>query len=133
MHTFAYEHDGLCRNCKYRSSKCFGYSCTQLIFLAYLLQRETQFATTTSTNKVLSCFVWIVFIVLAVVMALRQGVMNVQWVITACLGPGPNTSTRVHLDPSTPALRWQHLRTACPALQVTRHLLLMNLGFGKSK
>lgn len=76
-------------------------------------------------------FVWIVFIVLAEVMALCRGVMSVQWVITARPGPGPNTNTRVQLDPSTPTLGWQKPRTAWPALQVTHHLPLMIMSFLK--
>lgn len=67
------------------------------------------------------CFVWIVFIVLADTMALCLEVMNVHWVITIRPGPGPNTSTRVQLGPSTPTLVWQNSRTACPALQVKHH------------
>lgn len=53
----------------------------------------------TRTKLFHPCFVWIVFIVLAVVMALSRGLTSVQWVITARPGPGPNTSTRVQLDP----------------------------------
>ncbi len=59
--------------------------------------------------------------------------MSVQWVITARPGPGPNISTHVQLDPSTHTLGWQNPRTACPALQVTHHLLLMIISFLKVK
>lgn len=44
--------------------------------------------------------------------------LSVRWVITARLGLGRNTSTRVHLDPLILTLAWAKLRTARPALQV---------------
>lgn len=44
-------------------------------------------------------FICIVFIVPAATMALCQRVLIAQWVITVHLGLGPNTSTRVQLDP----------------------------------
>lgn len=81
------------------------------------------------TKRFLSCFVWIVFIVPAVVMVLCRGVLSVQRVITVRLGLGPKTSTRAQPDSSTLTLGWQRLRTARPALQVTHHLLLMSISF----
>lgn len=59
--------------------------------------------------------------------------MIVQWVITAHLGLGQNTSTRVQLDLSTPTLGWENPRTVCHALQVTHYLLLINMGFPEVK
>lgn len=53
--------------------------------------------------------------------ALCGPVLNVQWVTTVRLGPGPNTSTRVHLDPLIPTPAWENLRIAYPALQVSHH------------
>lgn len=85
------------------------------------------------TKFFLSCFVWIVFIVLAGEMVLYREVLSVQWVITVHLGLGPKTSTRAQLDLSTLTRGWQHLRTACPALQVTHHLPLMSISFLKIK
>lgn len=50
--------------------------------------------------------------------ALCPPVSNVRWVITARLGLGRNTCTRVQLDPLILTLAWAKLRTARPALQV---------------
>lgn len=66
-------------------------------------------------------------------MSLCWGVMSVQWVISAHLGLGQNTSTHVRLDLSTPTLGWQNPRTACLALQVIHHLLLIIMDFLKVK
>lgn len=87
------------------------------------LCRSIDADTSTAKNSISPCFVWIVFIAQAAVMAPCWGVTSVQWVITAHLGLGPGASTHVQLDLSTPTLGWENPRTVRLALQVTHHLL----------